>query len=81
MSSPKLFGMPVLASTTSRTPSGGFLCKSRTSRATRARVLGGKFSVLLLLARLYWRYDAVVVVAVVVVDGRAVAEPGVDMMV
>lgn len=46
MSSDRLDGKPESVSTTSRTPSGGFLCKSRTSRANRARVRGGKFSLL-----------------------------------
>mmetsp|Transcript_5790 Transcript_5790/g.10451 ORF Transcript_5790/g.10451 Transcript_5790/m.10451 type:complete len:125 (-) Transcript_5790:191-565(-) len=36
--------MPVSSSNTNRTPSGGLLTKSRTSRATRANVRGGKFS-------------------------------------
>lgn len=40
--------MPVSLSNTNRTPSGGHLTKSRTSRATLANVLGGKFSELLL---------------------------------
>ena len=40
----KLLGMPVSPSSTNRTPSGGEFTKSRTSRATRANVRGGKFS-------------------------------------
>jgi hypothetical protein len=40
----KLPGIPVSPSNNNRTPSGGELTKSRTSRATRANVLGGKFS-------------------------------------
>lgn len=44
----KLPGIPVSLSNTNRTPSGGLLTKSRTSRATRANVRGGKFSELLL---------------------------------
>ena len=40
----KLPGMPVSSSNTSRTPSGGHLTRSLTSLATRASVLGGKFS-------------------------------------
>ena len=40
--------MPVSLSNTNLTPSGGHLTKSRTSRATLANVLGGKFSELLL---------------------------------
>ena len=43
----KLFGIPVSSSNTKRTPSGGLLTKSLTSRATRASVLGGRFSELL----------------------------------
>jgi hypothetical protein len=65
MSSPRLLGIPVAGSTTSRTFSGGFLWRSRTSRATRASVRGGRFSEVPLLplpAREYWRYDADVVV-------------------
>ena len=57
--SPKFDGTPVSLSTTSRTPSGGLLKRSRTSLATRARVRGGKFSTLilpLLDPRLYCRY-------------------------
>jgi hypothetical protein len=42
--SPKLAGVPVSKSTTSRMPSGGHLCRSRISRATRASVFGGRFS-------------------------------------
>ena len=41
----RLSGMPVSSSSTSRTPSGGLLTRSRTSRATLASVRGGRFSV------------------------------------
>ena len=57
-SSPRLAGNPVSSSMTSRTPSGGFLCKSRTSRAKRASVRGGKFSPLEDVLLLYCRYRA-----------------------
>jgi hypothetical protein len=42
--SAKLPGIPLSSSTTNRTPSGGLFTKSLTSLATRANVLGGKFS-------------------------------------
>lgn len=55
----KLLGTPVSESTTRRTPSGGPLCKSRISRPTRASVLGGRFSqvVVLLLMLELREYD------------------------
>jgi hypothetical protein len=49
MISPRFAGKPVSLSTTSRMPSGGFLIKSLTSRATLEIVRGGKFSIELLL--------------------------------
>ena len=50
MISPRLPGIPVSPSSTSLTPSGGFLTRSRTSLNTRASVRGGRFSELPVVA-------------------------------
>jgi hypothetical protein len=56
ISSPRFAGKPESLSTTSFTLSGGFLCRSLTSRAKRASVRGGKFSEFTLPAEVYCRY-------------------------
>jgi hypothetical protein len=60
MISERFVGTPDSSSTTSRRPSGGFLCKSRTSRARRVSVRGGRFSELPFVFELllYCRYTA-----------------------